>query len=228
MLYLGSCLPIRVSPIRRYDMTGPNSCQSVGIPEFSPRLNHFMERLKAIYQTMDEAYAEVAKHYGCTCESCDGNCCTSYFFHYTVAEYLYLAKGFKCLNPKKQNDVIRLAHKFNEERDRVQAEGGKIGLMCPLNEGGHCGLYAFRPMICRLHGVPHSYRRPDLVLVQGGGCPKLVSPDIDRKIDKRLDRSPFYTEMAMIEQDLRREIGFHERVRMTIADMVLAMENGEA
>lgn len=204
------------------------------ITEFPRGVDHFMERLKTIYQAMDKAYDEVAAYYGCSCAGCDGNCCTSYFFHYTVAEYLYLAKGFQTLSPERQYEVRRLAREFVKERHRLQAEGKKIDLMCPLNDRGFCGLYAFRPMICRLHGVPHSYRRPDMVLVRGGGCPKLVPPVVDasgRNIEKsayrELDRSRFYRDLAMLEQKLRREIGFSGRIKMTIADMITAMEKEE-
>ncbi|MEW5948952.1 MAG: YkgJ family cysteine cluster protein [Thermodesulfobacteriota bacterium] len=201
------------------------------ITEFTPGHGRFMERLKAIYQAMDEAYDEITAYYGCSCAGCDGNCCTSYFFHYTVAEYLYLARGFQTLSPERQNEVRRLALEFVKDRDRLEAEGKKIDLMCPLNDRGLCGLYAFRPMICRLHGVPHSYRRPDLVLVRGEGCPKLVPPvgdapghTIEKPSRRELDRSRFYRELAMLEQELRREIGFGERIKMTIADMITSME----
>ncbi len=202
--------------------------------ESAAQLDHFLERLRAIYQAMDKAYDEIAAYYGCSCAGCDGNCCMSYFFHYTVAEYLYLARGFQTLSPERRHEVQRLALEFVKERDRLQAEGKKIDLMCPLNERGLCGLYAFRPMICRLHGVPHSYRRPDLVLVRGRGCPKLVTQDVDapgRNIEKsacrELDRSRFYRDMARLEQDLRRETGFGERIKMTIADMITGMEKEE-
>lgn len=197
------------------------------ITEFAPGLGHFMERLKTIYQAMDKAYDEITAHYSCSCAGCDGNCCTSYFFHYTVAEYLYLAKGFQTLNPERQHEVRHLAREFIKERHRLQAEGKKIDLMCPLNDRGFCGLYAFRPMICRLHGVPHSYRRPDMVQVRGGGCTKLVPPDIERSSYRELDRSRFYRDMVMLEQKLRREIGFSKRIKMTIADMITALEKEE-
>ncbi|MEW6326689.1 MAG: YkgJ family cysteine cluster protein [Thermodesulfobacteriota bacterium] len=194
------------------------------ITEFAPGLGHFMERLKTIYQAMDQAYDEIAAYYGCSCAGCDGNCCTSYFFHYTVAEYLYLKKGFQTLSPERQNEVRRLAREFVKERHRLQAEGKKIDLMCPLNDRGLCGLYAFRPMICRLHGIPHSYRRPDMVLVRGAGCPRLVPPDTDKDAYKELDRTRFYRDMAILEQELRQEIVFSERIKMTIADMITSMQ----
>ncbi|MDD5452050.1 MAG: YkgJ family cysteine cluster protein [Desulfovibrionales bacterium] len=205
------------------------------ITEFTSGLGRFMERLKTIYQAMDKAYDEITAYYGCSCAGCDGNCCTSYFFHYTVAEYLYLAKGFQALSPERQHEVRRLAREFVKDRDRLEAEGKKIDLMCPLNDRGLCGLYAFRPMICRLHGVPHSYRRPDLALVRGEGCPKLVPPVVDtpghtieKPARRELDRSRFYRDLARLEQELRQEIGFGERIKMTIADMITSMEKQEA
>ncbi len=185
-------------------------------------LHGFMERLQTIYEAMNRAYDEIARHYGCSCEGCDGNCCKSYFHHHTVVEYLGLATGLQTLSEERRHAVRLLARGFVRERDRLQAAGEKIELMCPLSQEGLCGLYTVRPMICRLHGVPHSYRRPDMVLVTGEGCPKLVPPGKGAVVRRELDRTPFYTDMAALERQLRQEIEFGGRVKMTIADMIVA------
>lgn len=189
---------------------------------YNPGLDPFMEQLGVLYQAMDEAYRKTADHYGSSCKDCAGSCCRYHFFHYTVAEYLYLIRDLQGLSREEQNQIRLLAHRYVAESDRLASEGQQIDLMCPLNEDGLCSIYPFRPMICRLHGVPHFYRRPDMLLVQGDGCPRLIPENRKSNPPGKLDRTPFYKEMAVIEKKLRQEIGFTKRVKMTIADMILA------
>ena len=191
------------------------------LPGPEPGLDPFMERLKALYQAMDKAYKETAERHGCSCEDCDSSCCRYHFFHYTVAEYLYIIRELQTLSIGKQEQIKRIAHEFLRKSDRLASQGRQINLMCPLNEDGLCSIYPFRPMICRLHGVPHFYRRPDMLLVRGDGCPILIGKNRKTGTRKQLDRTPFYKEMATLEKELRQAIGFTERVRMTIADMII-------
>jgi hypothetical protein len=61
-----------------------------------------------------------------------------------------------------------------------------------------------------------------MLLVEGDGCPKLIPENKKSTPPGKLDRTPFYKKMAVIEKKLRQEIGFTKRVKMTIADMILA------
>jgi len=91
--------------------------------------------------------------------------------------------------------------------------------MCPLNRDGLCVLYAYRPMICRLHGLPHELKKSDQTVLYGSGC-----PTFDRKCgDKtylRFDRTSFYVEVAQIEQEFRLHLGTSQKIRMTVAEMI--------
>jgi hypothetical protein len=92
--------------------------------------------------------------------------------------------------------------------------------MCPLNDEQRCILYAYRPMICRLHGIPHQLRRPDGQRQVGPGC-----GDFDRQCansdPKLLDRTPLYIDLAALEKQLRRQLRFEGRIKMTIAQMMI-------
>lgn len=185
-------------------------------------LDALVGRLQTIYEDMNSAYARVAEHYGCSCEGCDGNCCTSYFHHHTLAESLYLVRGLKTLIEERRKKIQDRAYRFVKERKSLEGKGEGINLMCPANESGLCSLYDFRPMICRLHGLPFSYRRPDFVVIKGEGCPKLAPPGGNGSVRTELDRTPLYRDMAMLEQKLRLETGFSGRIKVTIADILIS------
>jgi hypothetical protein len=72
-------------------------------------------------------------------------------------------------------------------------------------------------MICRLHGVPYRLKMPDGSLREGPGCSRLGA----RTDQGRLDRTPFYQEMAALEALLRAELRYQGRFRRTTAQMLL-------
>lgn len=176
-----------------------------------------LKRLGLLYSAMDKAYASLAGSYGFNCEGCEDNCCTQRFYHYTLAEYMYLLEGVKKLSPETRELVFRRARVVVESYPHELQAGEMFKLMCPANFDGLCGLYEWRPMICRLHGLPHFFRMPDGTERMGGGCHRLNSSD------KRLDRTSFYTELAAIEKSLREQTGFREKIRKTTAQMLLDM-----
>ena len=104
-------------------------------------------------------------------------------------------------------------------------EGQAMRIICPLNSGGLCSLYAHRLMICRLHGVPYKMRRPDGKETQGTGCHKV---DWDMSSEKSaecmFDRTDLYRELSGSEIELRQKLGFGQRIKMTIAEMIVEIE----
>lgn len=181
-------------------------------------LHPFFMRLRTLYAKMDEAYSAVADYYGFTCRGCDDNCCTQIFHHHTLAEYLGLFEGLQAAS--HGGEILARAVEVQKAYDEGKA------LICPVNQGGLCSLYAARPMICRLHGLPHEFLRPDGT-VSGGACRRFeIIHSKGHETTRRLDRTPFYAELAMIEKDLRPVLGFTGRVRMTTAGMLLHMAAG--
>lgn len=180
----------------------------------------FKDRLKKIYSAMDEAYNAAAGHYGFACAGCRDNCCRTRFYHHTAIEHIYMIEGLKTLTLKKQNEVKSRALRVVDETARADANGEVVRLMCPLNFDELCILYPFRPMICRLHGVPHELKKPGQNPVQGPGC-ETFDQQCGFRSYYRFDRTPFYRDLAMLEQKVKQTLGFAGKYKMTIAEMIL-------
>ena len=180
----------------------------------------FKDRLKQIYSAMDRAYNLAADHYGFACNGCRDNCCRTRFYHHTAIEYVYLVEGLGTLALKKQNEVKARALRVVAETARADEMGETVRLMCPLNFDERCILYPYRPMICRLHGIPHEVQKPGQAPVQGPGCENF-DQQCSATTYLKFDRSPFYRDMAMLEQKVRQTLGFSGTLKMTIAEMIL-------
>lgn len=175
----------------------------------------FLERLRALFREMDRAWDRVAEASGFVCDGCEDNCCRTRFFHHTRAEFRLLREGFRALPDPERAAALRraeavvLAHRADERP------------MCPLNVDGRCRVYAARPMICRLHGIPSAFRRPDGRDVAGPGCDAYHRRVADTDAVS-LDRTPFYRDLARLEADLGAVLRPPGRMKMTVAEMVLA------
>lgn len=187
------------------------------------KLKPLFERLRAIFAGMDAAFDEAAAHYNFSCSGCPDNCCTQRFFHYTLIEYLYLAEGVKGLDEARRSEAFRRAREVTAKYAEELRDGRLLPLMCPLNFDGLCSVYAHRPMICRAHGLPHRFQRPDGECVEGGGCHRFGE---GTAADVRIDRTGFYASLAEIERDIRVETGFSGRYRKTTAQMLMDMCQG--
>ena len=180
----------------------------------------FLERLKQIYAAMDRAYHRAAGHYGFACDGCRDSCCRSRFYHHTIIEYDYLIKGLKTLNSEKLKEVTSRALLVVDETARADQSGTAVRLMCPLNFDELCILYSYRPMICRLHGISHELRKAGQNPVYGPGC-ETFDHHCGHKGYFKFDRTPFYRQMAMLEQEVKQALGFDGKIRMTVAEMIL-------
>jgi Fe-S-cluster containining protein len=194
----------------------------------APPLNAaFIKRLKQIYAAMDRAFHRAADSYGFTCDGCGNNCCRTRFYHHTMIEYIYLTEGLKALTRRKQNDVKSRALIVVDETTRANDSGAVVRLMCPLNFDELCILYSYRPMICRLHGIPYELQKPGQNPVYGPGC-ETFDHRCGPKGYFKFDRTPFYRQVAMLEQEVKQTLGFDGKIRMTVAQMVLEAAKGIA
>jgi len=182
-----------------------------------------LSRLASLFREMDRAYAAIADRYGFQCNGCADNCCLTRFHHHTLAEYLYLAQGLRTLEPVLRQAVRQQALTVCAVMTDADRDGERLRILCPLNRDGRCGLYAYRPMICRLHGLPHELHRPAEPVIEQPGCDAFFSQC--RKSGKTtyipFDRTPFYRQMALLENDLRLSTGYTEKIKLTIAQMLV-------
>ncbi|MDY0163691.1 YkgJ family cysteine cluster protein [Desulfobotulus sp.] len=179
-------------------------------------LASFFSRIATLFDEMDRAYDAVTGEMGFTCTGCRDTCCETRFYHHTLIEVLYLLKGFSVL-PEAERRVMEKKAEALCRAMEAHDEKGNTGLfrgLCPLNVEGRCRVYAHRPMICRLHGTPWKMQGRDGE-VAGPGCAVFG----DRE-DARLDRTPHYRALALLEQDLRKASGFAGRIRLSIAEIL--------
>ena len=141
------------------------------------------------------------------------------FHHHTLIEYLYLREAMAKLAPEQQAQIKQQAADVLRRTAAADRAGESLRVMCPLNHDGRCVLYAQRPMICRLHGIPHELRRPDGQIMTGPGCDDFHAR-CDSSDRNRLDRTPLYMAMAELEQELRRDLGDARKIKMTVAEMI--------
>jgi len=181
-----------------------------------PQLAPFLEKLEQLFVKMDAAYDAAAKQHGFVCNGCDENCCETLFFHHTFLEVFYLAKGVQTLDSAKREEVFERAEKYLSAQSSASAEK-KFRRMCPLNQSGRCQLYAHRPMICRLHGIPYTLSKQE-----GSGCGDFYQRTV--KIVPQLDRTEIYRELALLERELRKHLNDRSKIRLTIAEIIMALK----
>ncbi len=198
----------------------PSTPKAYSTPE---RFGRHIVRLEQLYASMDRSYKNAADHYGLACNGCEDNCCLTLFHHHTHIEFFYLNKGFRALDRQRQVAIAEKAQAVCSAVRWVEKNGPPLQQMCPLNVDNRCSLYAFRPMICRLHGIPSELHRPDGKTTRAPGCASFT----DRcglLTYVPFDRTPFYRDLAGIERALRRDMPDAGKIKMTVAEMILAFE----
>ena len=185
----------------------------------------FLKRLKKIFASMDQKYQEAADYYDFNCKGCEENCCLTRFYHFTLVEYLYIKEGFHSLENKKQVEVKRRSLTVCRKTDEAENKGQPVQQMCPVNFGSLCALYSYRPMICRLHGIPHELRRPGQGILNSPGCGTFALKCHGKKHFK-FDRTPFYMQMAELEKEMKRAAGVTQKIKMTVAQMIVTFGDG--
>jgi Fe-S-cluster containining protein len=173
-----------------------------------------------LFAQMDADYDRTAAKAGFVCNGCEDNCCRTRFYHHTLVELLYLQSGLVALPSRQQRRIRERARAAAGQMEALERDGRPVRVMCPLNEEGLCSLYGHRPMICRLHGIPNTLRRPDGRILTGPGCDDyyLQCGSAD---GAPLDRTPLYAAMADIERRLRDRLGFNSKIKLTVARMIL-------
>jgi Fe-S-cluster containining protein len=174
--------------------------------------------LTNLYLQMDKAWNKIADLYGFQCNGCEDNCCRSLFFHHTYIEKSYLLHGFNQLDRQMQAAIRIKAEDYVKTTFSAGKQLKSLKIMCPLNEEEKCILYLYRPMICRMHGLPHEVLIQGSKPIVGQGC---KAGQFDDKASIQFDRSPFYRQMAQIEAAWRRETGQTAKIKETVAQIVI-------
>ncbi len=180
----------------------------------------FRKNLVDLYDKMDSRYDDAAIRYGFVCSGCEENCCRTKFYHHTYLETLYLKEGFDALSEKNKNTIIYRARAVRDAHTIADRNSIAAREMCPFNSDSRCLLYSHRPMICRLHGIPHELNRPGKPGQFHQGCNDFHDV-FNAMAYYPFDRTPLYMEMAALEKWFKSESGFNQKVKMTIAEMIM-------
>ncbi len=180
--------------------------------------DQLIPRLQELYQEMDSAYCALAERAGFSCDGCDGaKCCTVDLILHTFVEKLYLRRGFNALETSLQLEVLGRCKAVLKAKQEDPYGYAYRTAVCVLNVDGKCILYDYRPMICRLAGVPHFIRRPDGKKVRGPACERYLRNIAPHAPGLELDRSGFYRQLAEIEIQMVHSLG-RRTVSRTIAE----------
>ena len=182
----------------------------------------FAGQVADLYLDMESAYDRTAKELDFSCSGCPDNCCDSFFLHHTYTEWAYLWYGLKKLEDKQLKTIMEKASAYVIESEASLAKGERPIVMCPLNSEGRCTLYLYRMMICRLHGVPATFTRPDTQKLHFPGCFRCQEHISTNKSPVPLDRTGFFQRLVNLEIELlgeKRQTA--PRVKLTIAQMVV-------
>lgn len=134
------------------------------------RYEGFVAEVDAIFNKVKEAHPEAVKCAG----GCD-DCCYA-LFDLSLVEAMYLNQKFNELfSGAARSDVMQRADKADREAYKIKRkvfkasqEGRKAAeileevaamrVRCPLlDEDSRCDLYDYRPVTCRLYGIPTAY-----------------------------------------------------------------------
>lgn len=196
----------------------------VSNPESAVRGNPalFFERLRQLYAEMERGYKRAAETYGFNCSGCVDNCCLTRFHHHTHVERHLLIDGFKQLPIEQQSAITERALNVCREMETADKNLKKLQIMCPLNVDGRCCLYAHRPMICRLHGIPHQLSKPGGVPVQSPGCEEFMRRHGNMPY-QNFDRTPYYYDLVRLESEFKQALGFTDKIKLTVAEILTCL-----
>jgi hypothetical protein len=181
----------------------------------------FAAQVAALYRDMEAAYDQTAHALNFSCRGCPDNCCDSYFLHHTYTEWAYLWQGLRTLGEGQLQDITAKAAANVAQSEVALAKGERPILMCPLNKDGLCLLYPYRLMICRLHGIPATFTRPDGQQRDFPGCFRCQEHVSGQAAVEPLDRTQFFRRLVELElRLLGHRTTMPARVKLTIAQMI--------
>jgi hypothetical protein len=180
------------------------------------------QELAELYARMEEAYGLAADRLGLSCQGCPDNCCRTFFQHHTYIEWAYLWEGMRVLPADRRRAFVERARHYVGESQVLLTQGKSPRIMCPLNEDGLCQAYEHRLMICRMHGVPNHFVRPDGKTMHFPGCVPCQDLYGDITEVPSLDRTPFYKDLASLEMAFVKSMGHAvPKVKRTLAEMLV-------
>lgn len=141
------------------------------IPDFSP----VFAKYESLRQSVDSLYGQISREFKDEVKCCEGcsDCCHA-IFDLSLIEAMYINQKFgeNFGDGLERSTIIELADKadrqaykfkrqiFKESKEgrdsnELIAEAARQRIRCPLlDDNDRCRMYQYRPMTCRIYGVP--------------------------------------------------------------------------
>jgi Fe-S-cluster containining protein len=138
--------------------------------DFEPFFRHYEEVVKYVESAFDKVQAEYSDCVHCKIGCAD--CCHA-LFDVSLIEALYIKSKFdETFSAKEREKLLERAnkadrmiykikrnaykdHQNGKSEEDILVDMAKQRVRCPmLNENDQCDLYDFRPITCRLYGIP--------------------------------------------------------------------------
>lgn len=134
----------------------------------------YFEKYRLLVEQVDAVFKQVQEEYG-ECVACKVGCsdCCHALFDLTLIEAMFVKHQFDKVMAKAERQKIlerankadRIVYKLKREASKDVQNGkpeneiledmAKQRIQCPLlDDGEKCELYEFRPITCRLYGIP--------------------------------------------------------------------------
>jgi len=132
--------------------------------------DQLFQRYESLVAKVNQAFQKMQEEYG-ECIKCKLHCsdCCHAIFGLFLIEAAYIQRHFKELSIKEKRAALlrgknsEKEHKELEKRLKLHANGhhvtsyslSKERIRCPLlNDHQECTLYVYRPITCRVYGIP--------------------------------------------------------------------------
>ncbi len=179
----------------------------------SQKPNGPVERVAALAAEVDTEFAAIHERHTARMQ-CRAGCsaCCRARLSITKIEEAFLRRGLAGLTESRRGELAARTKETGRET-------------CPaLDNDGRCGIYAFRPLICRSYGVPLRHR---------GAVPMVQPPVVDvcdlnfTETSLKLlppgdafDQTAMNEELESIDREYCKENGLPERGRVPIASIL--------
>jgi len=135
-------------------------------------LSQFFTEYEALVAQVDTVFQKVSSNFASEvrCKEGCSDCCHA-LFDVTLIEAMYLNFKFSALDEVRRNEILIEADKADRKaqllKRKVSKEAAEVDhseillrtakerLRCPLlDSGDKCQLYSYRPITCRIYGIP--------------------------------------------------------------------------
>jgi Fe-S-cluster containining protein len=180
------------------------------------------DRLRELFAKVDAFFARTAEAFpapsGITCHAGCTDCCKQRL-SVTAIEAEVIEQGLAGLAP--------------EVRDALRAAARSLDPQCPALLEGRCAIYAFRPVLCRTHGLPIRYatgaeggprRLPVVAGAHVDACPRnFAGQDLaSLPASAVLDQATVSTVLGALDAARADELGRERGKRVDLADLLAA------